>query len=687
MSDDKKEQEPENTVEAPSKIDARIKSAQRKGVGVFFLSGSITLFILLSFLLWLFFVQGFKVIVGPSEALPSAKLKLLSGFAWVGDSNIYTLGGEISVEVSADTFQSAKVNIDSQSPSTIEIVLLPTPAQINAVVSTQDPDFSKWQDLTQWFLNGNLVHVGAKLAHKTAPGNYQLDVTHPYYQDFNQSLSLERAEEVSLQADFVLIEGSVSINSVPAGVMVSHNGEPRGNTPLKLALKGGEHRIELTSEDYETVTEVVPISASFLHPTRNYQLAPKPGIVNISAQPSDGLLLINAVEYALGEVKLAANKQHRISYSKAGFSEFSRTVSLDPSKPLDIAISLNPQFGSVAINTNVPALIKIDGQAMSQQAIQSIERKLSAVPHSIEASAQGYRTIKQTISIKPNIQTPVNINLLTEFDARRQEGKPLFVNQLGINMLRFRADAFTLGSPANETGRRRNEHQVELDFSRQFWVSTTEITQAQFAAFTGTPSSSKLPMTGVSWLQAAEYCNWLSVQEGLPVFYRFVNGRYVGVDKSSRGYRLPTEAEWEWLAKKSKRASSTVYIWGNQDKLRDKLGNFADKSTSGSQVIYFGDYDDGKKGVSDVASFDADRAGLYDLAGNVSEWVHDFYTNALPKVDGVQVDYLGSPSGESWVIKGGNYETGRLRELRAAYREFASAGKATVGFRIARYHQ
>jgi formylglycine-generating enzyme required for sulfatase activity len=193
-------------------------------------------------------------------------------------------------------------------------------------------------------------------------------------------------------------------------------------------------------------------------------------------------------------------------------------------------------------------------------------------------------------------------------------------------------------------------------------------------------------VTGVSWLEAAQYSNWLSQQEGLPVFYLFQNGRYLGVNASSNGYRLPTEAEWEWLAKKAKRSVSTVYVWGNQEKLRDNIGNFADKTMSGKQLIFFDDYTDGKTGVAEVGSFKADRVGLYDLDGNVSEWVHDYYTNGLPDTSRTHTDYLGSPRGETWVIKGANFESGRLRELRGAYREYSASGKATVGFRIARYH-
>ena len=668
-------------------IDHRIKQAQRKGVGVYLLTGSITLLVLLGFVVWLFFVKGYQVIVTPNEAAEKAFIQLDSGIAWVGDSNIYTLGGEIKLSVSSPTFQPALAVINNQSSSTIEIQLLPSPAIILASAQSSDEAFQQWADLTQWFLNGSLVHVGAILEHSTIPGTYQIEVTHPYYKNVSQELILSRDQKLSLSPKLQIIEGTISVNSDPQGIDVALNGAIKGKTPIMLAANGGEHEIILASAQFETVTELIPLSGSFLHPKRNYQLAPKPGVLNVSVSPVGGLLLINNVEYQAGQISLAANKSHKVTYKKAGFSQFSKTVTVSAVQASNLSISLVPQFGELQVSSNVPASFKLNGKATSNSLMQGFSQQLPAVSHTIEASAPGYRSVKQSVSLKHNQQLALNINLLTEFDARRQEGLPLFVDQLGITMRRFRADPFTLGSPGNETGRRRNEHQIPVDFSRQFWVSETEVTQAQYAAFSGnSKNSSKLPITGVTWLQAAEYCNWLSTQEGLPVFYRFANGRYIGINVESRGYRLPTEAEWEWLAKKSKRAASTVYVWGNQEKLRDNMGNFGDKTLNGKQLIYFSEYEDGKTGLAEVASFKADRAGLYDLDGNVSEWVHDYYTNSVPNTSQTQIDYLGVKSGESWVIKGGNYETGRMRELRVAFREFSSNAKPTVGFRIARYH-
>ena len=279
----------------------------------------------------------------------------------------------------------------------------------------------------------------------------------------------------------------------------------------------------------------------------------------------------------------------------------------------------------------------------------------------------------------------VHADMLTEFEARRREGKPLFANTLGIQLSLVTPKAFTMGSPANEKDRQRNETQRDVSFSRKFWMSNHEVTQAQFAAFAGKGPSSKLPITNVSWSDAVAFTNWLSEKEGLTPFYVVQNGRVTGIDKTSKGYRLPTEAEWEFVAKMNRRASPTIFVWGNQFRLRDKQGNFADASLSGKQTFILKDYDDGFVDKAPVGSFKAERGGFYDLDGNVREWVHDVYQNSPSNQSGTFDDYLGPVGQGKHVVKGASFQTGRLKNIRASVRSGETEPAEDIGFRIARY--
>ena len=110
---------------------------------------------------------------------------------------------------------------------------------------------------------------------------------------------------------------------------------------------------------------------------------------------------------------------------------------------------------------------------------------LQTLPTKVSFIREGYRSVEKTITPNSQKSLTVNAEMLTEFDARRREGKPLFAAALGIQMTLITPKKFTMGSPPNEKDRKRNEHQLTVDFSRRVWISRHEITQAQFAAFTG----------------------------------------------------------------------------------------------------------------------------------------------------------------------------------------------------------
>ena len=94
-------------------------------------------------------------------------------------------------------------------------------------------------------------------------------------------------------------------------------------------------------------------------------------------------------------------------------------------------------------------------------------------------------------------------------------------------------------------------------------------------------------------------------------------------------------------------------------------------------------YNDGFTVSSPVASFVSNNKGLFDMSGNVAEWVHDFY-NARPETRPEQ-DPLGPIGGTSHVIKGSSWKSSSKASLKSSYRTFQEKGASDIGFRIARY--
>jgi formylglycine-generating enzyme required for sulfatase activity len=191
------------------------------------------------------------------------------------------------------------------------------------------------------------------------------------------------------------------------------------------------------------------------------------------------------------------------------------------------------------------------------------------------------------------------------------------------------------------------------------------------------------PAVQVSWQQAAAFCNWLSAKEGLPAFYRQSNGIVTGYNPAATGYRLPSEAEWDWAARASGQ-TLLLFPWGEKFPPTVAVENYADNTSAAVTGQILDNYKDGHVVSAPVASFPANQHGLYDMGGNVSEWAHDVYT--ISRANGpVQKDPLGGQTGDNYVIRGASWTQAKLSELRLAYRDYGQAGRNDVGFRIARY--
>jgi formylglycine-generating enzyme required for sulfatase activity len=147
---------------------------------------------------------------------------------------------------------------------------------------------------------------------------------------------------------------------------------------------------------------------------------------------------------------------------------------------------------------------------------------------------------------------------------------------------------------------------------------------------------------------------------------------------------LPTEAEWAWVARYNAGGGKLKYSWGSGMPPPDNAGNFADSYAVDVASSTIGGYTDGYPVTSPVASFPASPLGIYDLGGNVAEWVNDLYTVSTGNGQKL-IDPVGPVDGQYYVIRGSSWRQASISELRLAYRDFGDRGRLDVGFRIARY--
>lgn len=120
---------------------------------------------------------------------------------------------------------------------------------------------------------------------------------------------------------------------------------------------------------------------------------------------------------------------------------------------------------------------------------------------------------------------------------------------------------------------------------------------------------------------------------------------------------------------------------------KDKSGNYADLSAAPIIGRIISEYNDNYVVSAPVGSYTPNSKGIYDLGGNVAEWVHDFYDVVASSNGDAGFDPLGPDTGEHHVIKGSSWAHGTVTELRLSYRDYGTEPRTDVGFRLARYLQ
>jgi formylglycine-generating enzyme required for sulfatase activity len=359
---------------------------------------------------------------------------------------------------------------------------------------------------------------------------------------------------------------------------------------------------------------------------------------------------------------------YSLKISKSGYEPQTHNLSLDPGAVQRVEIELirlgglkvsgSPAGAKVSVSAEKLGFSNEGGLPWSAQGLQS-------GIYTVEIRRSGYASARRKVTVKAGELASVSVGLNTGsgWDEKSAAGGGALTSRWGYKMVRIPAGTYTMGSNSGGSDE-KPVHQVRL--TRAFAMGATEVTQAQYQALMGNnPSHFKgdnRPVEQVSWVDAARFANAASARDNLQRCYD-ISGSNVRWSRglACTGYRLPTEAEWEVAARAGK-----DYKYAGGDDL--------------SAVAWTEENSSGR--THDVATKRPNDFGLYDMTGNVWEWVWDGYG---PYESGTIVDPTGVKSPSDRVLRGGSwYDTAADARLAIRFRYGPGLRDNGLGFRLSR---
>jgi formylglycine-generating enzyme required for sulfatase activity len=316
--------------------------------------------------------------------------------------------------------------------------------------------------------------------------------------------------------------------------------------------------------------------------------------------------------------------------------------------------------------------------------------KANSVPFGVSVNSGKMTAITGTITLDDGTTVPAP----GEFTPAG--GGETITSPTGIVLVSIPAGTFTMGSPSTEADRYDDEGPQHLVTLSSFKMGKYQVTQEQYQALMGSNPSyytsavtgesgtpGKLPVECVSWYDAFVFCNTLSIAEGLNPVYSISGSTDPTVwgtvpagsnstwnaavmDRSKNGYRLPTEAEWEYACR-----AGTTTAYNTGDIISDNTGWYDGNSESKTHQV----------GLKPSNAW-----GLHDMNGNVYEWCWDRYdSNYYSSSPANDPTGAGAVTGSYRVVRGG-YLDGYGRYLRSAYRNYDNPNSRNIyiGVRLVR---
>lgn len=450
--------------------------------------------------------------------------------------------------------------------------------------------------------------------------------------------------------------GSLTIRTQPDGAMITLNDiNINQQTPyVNDMMAAGTYTVTVSKSKYKSETRTVKLENGAKETVvidLVYDIADITVKVDNDAEVYiDGVMRRKGTW--IGELESGI---HTIECRKLYHKPVIKTITVVANRPQTYTLVPTPIYGNVEINTEPQgANVFIDNRYYGTSPL--IINQIIIGTHEMTIEKSGYKPLETTIFLEE-----CNNLVINEVLSVGMANRTFTVNGISFEMVAVEGGTFMMGTQNTNYkgvnyGRGGDEspaHQVTLS---DYYIGKFEVTQDLWVAVMGKNPKNMIgdnyPLYGFTWYEALYFCNELSEKCGRTPYYIFEEKIVkrkekvieVVIDSSSNGFRLPTEAEWEYAARGGNK--SRGYVYSGSNKIED-VASFI-------KVIEFSWGGLGKDDYKMVGTKKPNELGIYDMSGNVPEWCYDRYGKYSSEG---QINPIGANEGDKRVVRGGGYIT------------------------------